>query len=99
MIVGEENAPLAVPSADPSGVDAAVLLHVAFAVFVNEDGEGAEEYVHAYSSSTEPFAGTEPVGLPWVIEQVPPSSMVSVTPVRATASQSFGLATVIVPVT
>jgi len=40
---GVENAPVVLPEALPSGVDAASLAQVALAVFVNEAGEGAEE--------------------------------------------------------
>src|SRR5258708_27689207 len=41
-VVGAVNAPPAVPLAVPSGVDAAVLSHVAVAVFVNAAGDGAD---------------------------------------------------------
>src|SRR6516162_1150845 len=40
-----------------------------------------------------------PLASPLVIEQLPPLSIASLTPVRVTDSQSFGFVTVIVPVT
>ena len=55
--------------------------------------------MHRYVSVTEPLLGTTAVVLPPVMLQTPPLSVASVTPVSVMSSKSFGLLTVIVPVT
>src|SRR5438552_10441393 len=94
-VVGVANATPAVPFAEASGVNAAVLFHEAVPVFVPpSSGFGARTKVHVYAKSAELLAAM--LRVPFVTVQVPPLSIASLT-VVVIASQSFGLLTVIVP--
>src|SRR5919198_740668 len=91
--VGVLNAKFAGPLADPVGVCAASLSHVAVAVFVPLAPLDNE---HEYGTLIEPDAGTE-TALPSGPGQTSEPIASVTSPV--TASKSFGLRTVIVPET
>ena len=87
----------AVPVAEASGVEAAVLSQFAVAVLVPLLGLGAELYVQLYGRSLLSLGPRVPLNPLVSTTQVPPLSTVSVTPVSVMDSQSLGLLTVIVP--
>ena len=95
IVVGSPNAYVAVPAADPSGVDAAVLSQVALPVLVPLPGFDAN--VHTYVAVADPLAWTDTL-LPPLTVQLPPLSIASPT-LAVIASQSLGLVTVIDPLT
>ena len=99
VVVGSPKWIPATPNADEFGVLAAVASQLAVAVLIPSAGSVDPPYVHRYVSVTEPLLGTTAVVLPPVMLQTPPLSVASVTPVSVMSSKSFGLLTVIVPVT